>query len=125
MSTRLHRVGALLVLACTLPLAQAQPSFHHPREQQRLQNYASDVLRNNRRDCAALRSVEQRHNGKIEAVCVSNNNRRLLRYQISPPREDRRHGGYRNQGARVELLSSAPMRDRDHPRDHRDPHRYR
>lgn len=128
MSTRLYRMGALLALACAPLLAQAQPSFNHARETQRLQNYAIDVLRNNRSECRELRGVQQRNNGKIEAVCTSNNQRRELKYLISPPRDDRHHGGYRNQMARVDLLSSIPVRGPDRGHGHgndRGPHGYR
>lgn len=113
MSTRLYRMGALLALACAPLLAQAQPSFHHPRETQRLQYYVMDVLRNNRSECGQLRAVQQRNNGKIEAICLSNNQRREFKYVISPPREDRR--GHR-QASRVDLVSSTQLRgpDRGH-----------
>ena len=92
MTSRLHRFGALFVLACALPMANAQPTFHRSREAQRLENYAQDVLRNNRRECRDLRQVRQHPNGQVHVECLSNNQRRELRYVISPAREDRRGG---------------------------------
>ena len=115
MTSRLHRFGAFFVLACALPMANAQPAFHHSREAQRLENYAQDVLRNNRRECRDLRQVRQHPNGQVHVECLSNNQRRELRYVISPAREDRR-GGHRGYGARVDVVSSTILHDRRDPR---------
>ena len=117
MTRSLNRIGALLVLACALPMAgvaSAQPGYgpgghggpgqhREYRESKRLESYSIDVLRNNRKECSVLRNVREERGGRIIAECLSNNKSRELTYSIDPMR------GHR--GARVALVSNQHNRD--------------
>lgn len=112
MTHRFYRLGAFIALACSFTMAQAQSyqsrESNHFRESKRVENYAKDVLRNNRNECLVLQNANQRPNGKIVVECLSYNKRNQLRYVISPAREQARNGGKRHYGARVQLVSTKP-----------------
>lgn len=124
MTRSLNRIGALLVLACAIPMAgvaSAQPGpgygqHREYRDAKRLESYSIDVLRNNRKECSILRGVHEERGGRIIADCLSNNRTRELTYSIDP------RPGYH--GARVALVSNKhnremPYRDSPHRIDRR------
>ena len=100
----LNRIGVFLVLACAGTLANAAPYGPGPsehrerRNSERLESYAKDVLRNNKKECSVVRDAHEERDEKIVVDCLSKDKLRELRYVITPSNGQR--------GAKVSLVSN-------------------